>query len=513
MCDSLFDAFVPQAVTGPDRECVFERLARTLAINSRRPLADGQDDAQSWLASFSGANVRWEGVGVLFVQWAKGMMRQLEDEGARKGSGGSVADMTSDKIATYIECADSCLMLCGRSESANTLLLYFLLKYSHVASVCKGDASTSSARLLAEAISVATSLGLHITPRSDSQHTSLTREIGRRLFAHVYVLDKVAAVTTGRPPMLSRRYCSTPLPLDVSDSFILQIHGQVNMNDISVCANVNAHGWSRTGEILNATIMRARVLMARVRDEILEIALDADEGMNVERLRYLQDHQELLYQTFPFTLRYTPAVVSDTTLPLSLRFSKVLTWLEHLQNLFFIRRLLVKACCGDPTATDYNRQLAETSYDIMQATLTLWTRNSDRPHPLQANFDWIIVSYACPAAGVLCSELIRGGNAFSSSPRRSDVIQQLSLLKAFLAYLGPDAPNACLWTTIQEVVSRVLDHTLNGGAGQAHSAAWQDEPQQAAIAPGPFHEFEVPGEFHDVYAFELLHSFDWLRPE
>ena len=136
----------------------------------------------------------------------------------------------------------------------------------------------TSSRLLAESIPVAFQLGLHTTASSAGRPVSFLSEIRRRIFAHLYIIDKISAIMTGHPPLVCRRYCSTPLPLDLSDEAILALE------DGSSLA-VDENGWNTNDEVYTATLMRARLLMAQVREDILECALGIEDTGHLERLR------------------------------------------------------------------------------------------------------------------------------------------------------------------------------------------------------------------------------------
>lgn len=129
-----------------------------------------------------------------------------------------------------------------------------------------------------------TFLGLHAQSNPSSYRPSLSSENKRRLFAKAFNIDKVIVSFTGRPPLLSRRYCSTPLPLDIADSALIA-GGQTLDRAIQ---ELDHAGWSTTIEnVLPATLIRARVLMAYLKDEILEFALGPSSRINLDDLRFV----------------------------------------------------------------------------------------------------------------------------------------------------------------------------------------------------------------------------------
>lgn len=187
--------------------------------------------------------------------------------------------------------------------------------------------------------------------------------------------------------------------------------------------------------------------------------------------------------------------------------ARTLTQLEHLQNLFFITRMLSKA---EKLPSDAHA-LVNISSNMLQTTFTLWTAASG---PFVA-FDWLVVSYACPAAGVLCSELLQPdtlllGPGGISCLRRSDVVQQLSLLCGFLSSIGSGAPNASLWTTVKHVIARVLEQTLNAPPTASLPSLQNDDPGYYGV--DFFSDLLKSDDFGDLFSFELLDTFEWLRP-
>lgn len=120
-------------------------------------------------------------------------------------------------------------------------------------------------------MAMTTFLGLHVSPNANPKDFSVTTQTKRQLFAAIFTHDKVTATFTGRPAFLSRRFSSTPLPLDISEELLLS---NPPLTDYSDC-RVDENGWSTDGKIYLSTTLRARAMLSYVRDEILEIALQS----------------------------------------------------------------------------------------------------------------------------------------------------------------------------------------------------------------------------------------------
>lgn len=98
---------------------------------------------------------------------------------------------------------------------------------------------------------------------------SFRAEMRRRVYWVIFNIDKVISTFNGRPPLLSRRYTSTPLPLDIDDE---TLYSSSDLAETAI-ARLDARGWNTDGRLLAATVGRARTMLALIRDEALEIVL------------------------------------------------------------------------------------------------------------------------------------------------------------------------------------------------------------------------------------------------
>lgn len=88
-------------------------------------------------------------------------------------------------------------------------------------------------------------------------------------------MDKSAVSFTGRPPLLSRHYLTTPLPLDLRDDYLFEEGGL----DRAITETLDSEGWNTEGGLYYSTYTRANALLLQVADEIFEIVL----GRNGQR--------------------------------------------------------------------------------------------------------------------------------------------------------------------------------------------------------------------------------------
>lgn len=195
---------------------------------------------------------------------------------------------------------------------------------------------------------------------------------------------------------------------------------------------------------------------------------------------------------------YNPNDFLNRNIPSNLIYNRLQVHLDHLQNLFFIERLLSKIK-GEPTP-----DLVKISLEIVSLTLLPWTHKELMSGNI-CDADWMVMAYGAPAGGVLCMELLRPSPATSAMPgtvTKSAMIQQLSMLTGFLDSISEQAPNGPMCATVKKIVKQVLDRVL-------------DPPVDM-----PTHEFSLEGwemdfsaQSNELFNFDLLDTFDWLRPE
>ena len=120
------------------------------------------------------------------------------------------------------------------------------------------------------------------------------------------------------------------------------------------------------------------------------------------------------------------------------------------------------------------------------------------PHGIYLTRYEQLVAYAAPGGGILCQELLQptffGVHPLNPALSRSTIVQQLSMLVAFLNWVGPDSPNRVVCGDCETIIQRVLDEHLNASPTNNTSI----EP----LGPG------FPNSLG--FKFELLNTFDWL---
>ncbi|WQF83147.1 hypothetical protein CDEST_08161 [Colletotrichum destructivum] len=500
MVMSLYETF-PQYFCGGGKadDAQLTALARTICQNTAKCVSDEESDPEKWIAQFTGTNLRWESLGVMFVYWELAA-RYLGPYRPDVGSQFQSVDEGTRVVLQYRYCVGASIELTKAAGSGgNTLLLFMSAKRTIIESIFSGDASFACWQTHAETVALSTFLGFHDEVAAEPYKPTICSEIKRKLFCYVFYMDKVLASFAGRPPLISRRYARTPPPLDLKDEYLLSDEATLARH----VAALDEHGWNTEGDLNSATIVRARVMLAHIRDELFEIALGHGPVTPVETLLEIKERQLRTVAGLPKILVFKEEDVQDRKFDVSLLYVRLIVHLEHLQNMFFIERLLAKRGHDDGA-------LLSVSFEMVSKTLMFWT-NMDRLSCMNGDFEWLVMAYAAPGGGILCLELLKptlhGGN-HPQNPKltRSSIIQKLSLLVGFLDWVSPTAPNGDLCADCKCIIQHVLDQALNGPAASASSAV--DGGFPAALDAMDW-DFSTQLDFN----FDLLDTFDWLRPE
>ncbi|KLO79029.1 uncharacterized protein LW93_4352 [Fusarium fujikuroi] len=460
-------------------------MGSRICINTRKTLREDQDDPTAWIQSFSGENLRWETVGVIFLYRALSELTATSNEESKR------------IIRRCTEYCASCITLANMGGSSGTLMLFLMYKRSVLHAWMHGETSLPYWKFHAETVAMLTFSGLHDNRAKSSPHmSSVPTEIRRRIGCQVFVVDKFLATFVGRPPLLTRRFCSIKSPLDLEESALLSDKETFQRRS----QLLDQDGWNTDGRIYSSSLLRVRMMIALARDEILEVVHAQDGHYGITEVMQLKTKQLDLYGQLPQHLIWNPTAEEISEIDLEIGYPKLLIRLDHLLNMFLIQRLLAKH--GHP-----RNELLRTSFEMVVLTLNFWAQKHIWA-ALQGKCRWIIMGYATLAGAVLCMELIEpipvtipahdsiiAGEAYS----RSSIIQQLSLLLGYLKTSCPSQTHCSVAHNVRGVIKKVLDHILN------NPTLTQPVAELGGI--------DFAGSWDHFSYFSALDNFDWLMEE
>lgn len=348
-----------------------------------------------WVASCQGHNFRWELLGILLSMFglAAGSLPEWDSLSATQEGHPSDRRKFACSMRDLVE---GCLLLCDHADNVSSLGVWLQYCSNALQRSCEtGKTSEVPTSFPEESslqtclgyllwkrhgslVSSVTALGLHREPKEDYPENFMASELRKRQFIGVFVTDKTMAAMSGRPPLLSRRYSTCQLPLDISEDELIAEEPRLS----EIKSKLDSHGWNTSGEVYPSTWARGLLLMNIIREEVLEITLDASNERSELMLEYIDSEQgsvntklrcsdlskrcDDFYARLPQKIRYNPKQPIITTAHIFPR--QVGLHLLYLHCHFLLERLSV-------SRTSSSRQrLVDLAIEMLNDILTLWAK-------------------------------------------------------------------------------------------------------------------------------------------
>lgn len=248
-----------------------------------------------------------------------------------------------------------------------------------------------------ELVGTVTSLGMHREDSRSRDRRDLSIEIRRRIFASIFIMDKILATFTGRPPLISHRFTTTLLPLDISDEALL-----AGNHSIDAAVALSKDGWGTNGMFNPSAMLRARTLLGTIRSEILDEALGGSSLYDpYQALLYIPLPTELctlahsyssrrlrercknIYSTLPSVLIHRLEDYAHSEKPMSENFAKYNVRLEYLHSLFLLEQLICKH------EQSSGQELFDIAREMLSLVLLFWNQR-DRFIEVSMGVSWMV---------------------------------------------------------------------------------------------------------------------------
>ncbi|TVY46496.1 hypothetical protein LOCC1_G001894 [Lachnellula occidentalis] len=501
-----------------------QHVSAILCENSKKVLEEptGSENLYSrWLDSFCGSNMRWETVGLVFAGLAQATLSLPERDAIFCTQIGNRKDRKAFAVEMK-ECVQACITLSNWMDLINLPMVTLLSRNLVLQTVISGDTSLIVWRQLGDLVSASTALGLHRQVATEQPISFLT-EMKKRVFTVIFNLDKSTSVLTGRPPTLSYRYTRFKFPLDLSDEVTMAGGDEL----IAAVNKLDKDGWNTDGKIYASTVNRVHGIDSVILDETLELSLGDPADCTEERTTYLMSKLQNSFNSLPSHIHFSYAEP-----PIGKRsdyiFWKVLCIrLSYLDHRLLLERIAYKHGWLD------GQSMVDCATELLELTVLIWVQR-DRFVEHEHDFDWMLMVWGVPSSGVLCVELLKQlKNPGAPHPRfkRSEIVQNLSLLIGFLDWVRPTAGNYQLCTRMKLIIKRILDQILDP---TPPSASVQQADNVGLVEPmgdymmglsydpcdviGPFDMAVPPPGAFDINSYEngvdnldWLNSIDWSR--
>ena len=206
----------------------------------------------------------------------------------------------------------------------------------------------------------------------------MASELRKRQFIGVFITDKTLATMTGRPPLLSRRYSTCQLPLDLSEEQLMADEPELS----HIRSKLDSDGWNTSGEVYPSTWARALLLMNLIREEVLEMSLSISNDCSELMLEHLypeperKDAQERcadlirrcveMYDRLPQSVRYDPSEPVGTNAHVFPR--KVGLHMLYLHCQFLLERLCVSRTHAS------SQRIVDLAMQMLDDVLIMWAK-------------------------------------------------------------------------------------------------------------------------------------------
>jgi hypothetical protein len=151
-------------------------------------------------------------------------------------------------------------------------------------------------RLHGDMVTTTITSGLHRLPDYGASKVTAASEYKKRLFSLIYCSDKTHASLNGVPPLLNRVFCNIQPCLDLPDEAIFWPQDEL----ASAVSKLDPDGWDPMAKSYhNTTVLRAKVQISSVREEVLEIALGVNFDCSESRIKCVTIPMLLLLCQWP----------------------------------------------------------------------------------------------------------------------------------------------------------------------------------------------------------------------
>ncbi|KAL1979167.1 hypothetical protein VTN96DRAFT_6605 [Rasamsonia emersonii] len=447
----IFDSFEPT-----ETESRLRDLSIQIFRNSSRPLKPHRNmTIDDYTSSFTGENIRWETIGLMFALSGMSLLATHETDPAIAELQGSPE--AKERLLNQIsEATSTCIAFCDHAASPNEILAFAQHTDVMLRTQQYGDSSYQAWRRLGDLSATVYAAGLHqVDGPADDDCPFFLKQLRRGCFAAAFYIDKCVATFVGRPPLINYRYCTLTPPLDLSDDVLIS-GGEALDNAV---AQLDAAGWDRQGRRHRTSLIRIRFLLAIYREEILELALGVGYQQDFPRkASKILERAQAAWETCPDHLRYdrcsdsNPTGWYDTGSPI------FLLYLDYLYSGFLLHRTLIKYTgLGQVPLFDTARQLLSTVLRICN--------DRDNATDRSRHYSWIVLYYGLPSACVLAFEVLRQTQQAGPHPvvlPRAEVIRNLSVFVSCLSWVArPGQGNYGMCKEVEKKLSHILDRILD----------------------------------------------------
>ncbi|KAF2716129.1 hypothetical protein K431DRAFT_236072 [Polychaeton citri CBS 116435] len=422
-----------------------------IAKNTQQPFQiHSKQTASDFLALSTGMNLRWEFMGLIFAMAGRTAMAEPLD-GAHIALPRGCTALTFAHRMT--ECSNACISLNRQQATSSDVFIWCLYENLILLTLQHGESSHFVWQRLGDLSAEIFAQGFHQICESPSNLPLFLVQSRKKVFHASYTIDKNLATFFGRPPRIAAYYCSTKLPFDIDDSILLEgshFHPSA----------FNSNAWNEDGRFYSATWIRIRSINSQIKEKVLELLLTPSTATITSKAELVSTRCLDSWETIPASLRYDRDCPTLSTPTSACTFLSLMVLVEHLQNVFQLRRFLSQ---GHFELAPRD-SLVDVSVRII-TTITVFTAAVTKVAQMHKDPTWILLHFAVPCAGVLANELRSRTQRREPYPpfiSRSQIIRHISVTISTLeAVSSPSDGNFNLCIRAAESLSHILSDVLD----------------------------------------------------
>ncbi|CZR67120.1 uncharacterized protein PAC_17019 [Phialocephala subalpina] len=489
-------------------------MADEIFDNGQQPLPDqdyGTRDHTLCLNWFGGPRLRWEMIGIVF-SWAGMIFKQMQEWDQIFELPELQGKNRKTSAEAMRECAVACLQLCDDFSEINDIIVILMKNTGKLHSVIISDESDHLRMHFGTVGSAFITAGLHRLPVVPE--VTPLYQFRSSISSSLFYLDKCESLFAGRPPMFNRRYCHCPPPLDLDEEDVYNGHERL----AAAIKKLDGSGWNTDGKIHTTTWLRALLLLAPIREEILDLSLTVNSHFSKSQIDDLLLELNRVVKSYPAHLQYYKPDQQQTS-PFQAKAAREIyitsrIQLDVLQCGFLLQRLLVSRGLSN------GQDLFDIALEMISVVLSFWSNREQLQHYNYA-FDWILLSYGIPCAGILCLELLRASNLAPPMPAsgaipspvpvqlsRSEVVQTLTMFIAFLNWIRPTDNNIQLCGKFKKVVKRIIDTAIDAPRPSYTAPTQQSQNQRDQQASHNQYQNQSLQQLNPQPGIDFMNGFD-----
>ncbi|PYH43754.1 fungal specific transcription factor domain-containing protein [Aspergillus saccharolyticus JOP 1030-1] len=461
------------------------RMVVRIFENTYKPISTSNNmrAPELWQA-VTGVNLRWELIGAVITLASLTMIHIPEHavtliDTQHRGK--------NELLSQALEITDHLSPLLDALPLVNELLVS-LKYYQMLLAVTRfGDSSRRLYSSLGELCSCIYATGIHRNDVPREQSPVFVHQWRRTCLAVVYTMDKTIATALGRPPMMTRHYCSLEPPLDLDEDPDPAEH-ESNLRSI------DEHGWNVDRRPRPATTIRLRLMLAKIREEVLELYLGVNNADLVRRAEEVFQRLAVMWDSCPSHMKYSAAMWNTPALMPTHQLLVLLTLnLDYLHSKFLLHRLI---------SGDRSTEVFAVAQNILTTILVI-NDERERLRELRNDFTHIFLQYGLPSVQLICTELLhRSSASVNAAPgfSRAQLIRELTVYVSCLSWVArPGSGNYEFCKQVKARFTRILDEIIDPSHGTSRPPM---APSETASS--------LAGASDALNSLDPVHSFNTL---